>query len=88
MTRLAYPDPAYVAQVILRVTHRTHAHDACVRHVALVEQMRSVLSPREIVELLVVVGWYWTVGHLMTSLDLEPEPAPTVPGTHTLQMSA
>ena len=62
MTRLAYPDPAYVAQVILRVTHRTHAQ--------------------------VVVGWYWTVGHPMTSLDLEPEPAPTVSGTHTLQMSA
>lgn len=42
---------------------------------ALFERMRSVFSSREIVELLLVVGWYWTVGRLMTTLDIEPDPA-------------
>jgi len=37
--------------------------------------MRHLFSSREIVELLLVVGWYWTVGRLMTTLDVEPDPA-------------
>ena len=39
------------------------------------EQMRRLFSSREIVELLLVVGWYWTVGRVMTTLDIEPDPA-------------
>ena len=42
---------------------------------ALFEQMRRQFSSREIVELLLVVGWYWTVGRLMTTLDIEPDAA-------------
>jgi 4-carboxymuconolactone decarboxylase len=50
---------------------------------ALFEQMRSQFSSREIVELLLVVGWYWTVGRLMTTLDIESDAAL---GTQALQM--
>ena len=50
---------------------------------ALFEHMRSHFSSREIVELLLVVGWYWTVGRLMTTLDIEPDAAL---GTRALQM--
>jgi alkylhydroperoxidase family enzyme len=50
---------------------------------ALFEQMRSHFSSREIVELLLVVGWYWTVGRLMTTLDIEPDAAL---GTQALEM--
>jgi alkylhydroperoxidase family enzyme len=50
---------------------------------ALFEQMRSHFSSREIVELLLVVGWYWTVSRLMTTLDIEPDPAL---GTQALEM--
>jgi 4-carboxymuconolactone decarboxylase len=42
---------------------------------ALFERMRRLFSPREIVELVLVVGWYWTAGRLMTSLDIEPDPS-------------
>ena len=42
---------------------------------ALFEQMYRLFSPREIVELLLVIGWYWTAGRIMTTLDLEPDPA-------------
>jgi len=42
---------------------------------ALFERMRRLFSSREIVELLLVVGWYWSVGRLMTTLDIEPEAA-------------
>jgi 4-carboxymuconolactone decarboxylase len=42
---------------------------------ALFEQMRRLFSSREIVELLLVVGWYWTVDRLMTTLDIEPDAA-------------
>jgi len=41
---------------------------------ALFERMRRLFSSREIVESLLVVGWYWTVGRLMTTLDIEPDP--------------
>jgi 4-carboxymuconolactone decarboxylase len=127
-------DPKLRELAILRVTHRSHAHDACVQRVALArrvgvtdeqitaiqhpsagpfsmkeqlglafadevmdaprvsgalfDQMRSVFSPREIVELLLVVGWYWTIGRLIATLDLEPESGPMVRGTHTVQLSA
>jgi hypothetical protein len=37
-------------------------------------RIRSVLSPRQIVELL-LVGWYWTACRLTTALDIEPERA-------------
>ena len=37
--------------------------------------MREQFTEREIVELLLVIGWYWAVGRLTTTLDLEPEPA-------------
>ena len=50
---------------------------------ALFEQVRRLFSSREIVELLLVVGWYWTVGRLMTTLDIEPD---TALGTQALQM--
>lgn len=39
------------------------------------EQMRRLFSSRELVELLLVVGLYWTVGRVMTTLDIEPDPA-------------
>jgi 4-carboxymuconolactone decarboxylase len=35
---------------------------------ALFEGMSHLFSSREIVELLLVVGWYWTVGRVMTTL--------------------
>ena len=38
-------------------------------------RVRSVLSPREIVELLLVIGWYWTACRLTTALEIEPEHA-------------
>jgi len=50
---------------------------------ALFEQMHRLFSSREIVELLLVVGWYLAIGRLMTTLDIEPEPAFT---TQTLEM--
>lgn len=50
---------------------------------ALFERMRRLFSSREIVELLLVVGWYWTVGRLMTTLDIEPDAAL---GTQALEM--
>jgi len=34
-----------------------------------------VLTPREIVELLLVIGWYWTACRLTTALEIEPEHA-------------
>ena len=40
---------------------------------ALFEHMRGHFSSREIVELLLVVGRYWTVGCLVTTLDIEPD---------------
>jgi alkylhydroperoxidase family enzyme len=39
------------------------------------ERIRSVLTPREIVELLLVIGWYWTACRLTTTLEIEPEHA-------------
>ncbi len=51
---------------------------------ALFEGMRRLFSPREIVELLLVVGWYWMVGRLMTTLDIEPDPA--LWNKHALEM--
>jgi 4-carboxymuconolactone decarboxylase len=39
------------------------------------ERIRSVLTPREIVELLLVIGWYWTACRLTTTLKIEPEHA-------------
>ena len=41
----------------------------------LFERIRKTLSPREIVELLLVIGWYWTACRLTTALELEPEHA-------------
>jgi alkylhydroperoxidase family enzyme len=40
---------------------------------SLFERVRSVLTPREIVELLLVIGWYWTACRLTTTLEIEPE---------------
>ena len=37
------------------------------------ERVRSVLTPREIVELLLVIGWYWTACRLTSALEIEPE---------------
>ena len=34
-----------------------------------------MLTPREIVELLLVIGWYWTACRLTTRLEIEPEHA-------------
>jgi alkylhydroperoxidase family enzyme len=42
---------------------------------SLFEQIHSVLTPREIVELLLVIGWYWTACRLTTTLEIEPEHA-------------
>jgi 4-carboxymuconolactone decarboxylase len=42
---------------------------------SLFEHVRSVLTPREIVELLLVIGWYWTACRLTTTLEIEPEHA-------------
>jgi alkylhydroperoxidase family enzyme len=42
---------------------------------SLFEAVRPVLPPREIVELVLVIGWYWTACRLTTTLDLEPERA-------------
>ena len=50
---------------------------------ALFERMRRLFSSREIVELLLVIGWYWTASRIMTTLDLEPDPAL---GTQALEM--
>jgi 4-carboxymuconolactone decarboxylase len=47
------------------------------------EQMRSHFSSREIIELLLVVGWYWAVSRLMTILEIEPDAAL---GTQALEM--
>jgi alkylhydroperoxidase family enzyme len=41
----------------------------------LFERIRNVLTPREIVELLLVIGWYWTACRLTTTLEIEPEHA-------------
>ncbi|MBV9335388.1 MAG: carboxymuconolactone decarboxylase family protein [Solirubrobacterales bacterium] len=41
----------------------------------LFERIRGVLTPREIVELLLVIGWYWTACRLTTILEIEPEHA-------------
>ena len=41
----------------------------------LFERMRHLFSPREIIELLLVIGWYWTACRVMTTLDLEPDSA-------------
>jgi 4-carboxymuconolactone decarboxylase len=37
------------------------------------ERIHNVLTPREIVELLLVIGWYWTACRLTTAIDIEPE---------------
>jgi AhpD family alkylhydroperoxidase len=42
---------------------------------ALFERIHRVLSPREIVELVLLIGWYWTACRLTTTLDIEPEQA-------------
>jgi len=42
---------------------------------ALFERIDRVLAPREIVELVLVIGWYWTACRLTTTLDIEPEHA-------------
>ena len=39
------------------------------------EQIRSVLTPRGIVELLLLIGWCWTACRLTTTLEIEPEHA-------------
>jgi alkylhydroperoxidase family enzyme len=39
------------------------------------ERIQSVLTPREIVELLLVIGWYWSACRLTTTLEIEPEHA-------------
>ncbi|MGO8949618.1 MAG: carboxymuconolactone decarboxylase family protein [Ktedonobacterales bacterium] len=51
------------------VLRTTHVSDT------LFEVMRTRFSEREIVELLLVIGWYWAAGRLTTTLELEPEPA-------------
>lgn len=40
---------------------------------SLFQRVHGVLTPREIVELLLVIGWYWTACRLTTTLELEPE---------------
>ena len=40
---------------------------------SLFEAIRTVLTPREIVELLLVIGWYWTACRLTTALEIAPE---------------
>jgi len=42
---------------------------------SLFHRIHGPLSSREIVELLLVVGWYWTACRLTTALDVEPEGA-------------
>jgi alkylhydroperoxidase family enzyme len=42
---------------------------------AVFERIRSVLTPREIVELLLLIGWHWTACRLTTTLEIEPEHA-------------
>ncbi len=42
---------------------------------AVFERIRSVLTPREIVELLLLIGWYRTACRVTTTLEIEPEHA-------------
>jgi hypothetical protein len=42
---------------------------------ALFERMTTCFAPRELIELVLVVGWYWTVGRFMTALDLDVDEA-------------
>jgi alkylhydroperoxidase family enzyme len=42
---------------------------------SLFQRLCASLSPRETVELLLVIGWYWTACRLTTALDVEPETA-------------
>ena len=63
----------YVQKLVLAfadgVSSAPHVSDA------LFERIESVLTPREIVELLLVIGWYWTACRLTTTLKIEPEHA-------------
>ena len=63
----------YVQKLVLALAHEVlaapHVSDS------LFERVESVLTPREIVELLLVIGWYWTACRLTTTLDIEPEHA-------------
>jgi 4-carboxymuconolactone decarboxylase len=63
----------YVQKLVLAFADEV----AAVPHVsdALFTRIESVLTPREIVELLLVIGWYWTACRLTTALEIEPEHA-------------
>jgi alkylhydroperoxidase family enzyme len=90
-------DPQLRELCILRVAQRTEARYAWTQHLALadavlesptvpdtlLDQMKMVFSPRELVELLLLVGWYWAVGRFMTTLGLEVDQAL---GTQALRM--
>lgn len=62
---------SYVEKLVLafadEVTAGPRISDTSFRRIA------SVLTPREIVELLLVIGWYWTACRLTTTLEIEPE---------------
>ena len=67
------PCLTYVQKMVLafsdEVVDAPHVSDG------LFERIQTVLTPREIVELLLVIGWYWTACRLTTTLEIEPEHA-------------
>jgi hypothetical protein len=70
---LDHPCFTYVQKLVLafvdEVGAAPHVSDA------LFERIKSALTSREIVELLLVIGWYWTACRLTTVLDIAPEHA-------------
>lgn len=71
-----WSEPACFTYVQRHVLAFTDAVLTCTRvSDALFERVHHVLSPREIVELVLVIGWYWTACRLTTTLDIEPEHA-------------
>ena len=62
---------SHVQKLVLTFTDEVTAGGRISSHVF--ERIRTVLTPREIVELLLVIGWYWTACRLTTTLEIEPE---------------
>jgi len=67
------PCLSYVQKLVLAFTDQVIA-DPRVSE-SLFERIHRVLTPRELVELLLVIGWYWTACRLTTTLEIEPEHA-------------
>ena len=67
------PSFSYLQKLVLAVTDAVS--DGYRVSDSLFERIHRVLTPREIVELLLVIGWYWTACRLTTTLEIEPEHA-------------